>query len=356
MYSGRLTEFENLLKNLFFRAAIISLLIHLLAFGGWKLGQARGWWRAQALPAWLQVIQKHLAASASNKALVKLLPKPQVLPKREIPMVFVDTDPAAAVATPPKQTKYYSAVNTEAANLVKKVDSNLPQIDGAQDKVIKTTDPSKAQPLQPSPKPEPKTDPAPQPKAQAPEPKPAQPEPQRTQAPGDLAFAKPQDKAQDGTAQTERSQPAHTAPQTPAPTRPRTLEEARRQAGLQGEKMHQEGGVNRLSMNSALDVTRTSFGDYDREFVDAVQQRWYKLLEDREGHVPGKVVVEFRLWYDGRISDMNVVQNEVGELLGLICQKAVLDPAPYKRWPTEMRREINSDYRDVKFTFYYLNQ
>ncbi len=358
MYLSQSNESESLLRNLFLRAAVISLLIHLLAFGGWKLGEARGWWRAQSLPAWLQAAQKHLATIAVKKVPTKALLKPQPLPRHEVPMVFVDIDPAAAIATPPKQTKFYGAANTEAANLAKKLDSAVPQITGVQDKVIKTTDPSKAKPLQPSPpKTEPKPDPTPEAQAKAPEPKadpkPAQPEPQRTQAPGDLAFAKPQDKVQDGKAQTEQSQPAHAAPQV---TRPRTLEEARRRAGMQGEKMQQDGGVNRLAMNSSLDVTRTSFGDYDREFVDAVQQRWYKLLEDREGHVPGKVVVEFRLWYDGRVTDMKVAQNEVGELLGLICQKAVLDPAPYKRWPTEMRREINSDYRDVKFTFFYLNQ
>ena len=33
----------------------------------------------------------------------------------------------------------------------------------------------------------------------------------------------------------------------------------------------------------------------------------------------GKVVVEFRLHPDGRITDLNVAQNEMSDLFGLIC-------------------------------------
>jgi hypothetical protein len=184
-----------------------------------------------------------------------------------------------------------------------------------------------------------------------------------------MTVAKPQEKPEQGKATTEQVKPqpapaaaptqpaaeAKTQIQTGVQPRPRSLEEARRRAGLQGDKMKQDGGSRRLAMDSSLDVMRTASGDYDREFVDAVQQRWFKLLDERNSTVPGKVVLEFRLYYDGRITDMKMPQNEVGELLGLICQKAVLDPAPYRRWPTEMRREINADFRDIKFTFYYLS-
>jgi len=32
-----------------------------------------------------------------------------------------------------------------------------------------------------------------------------------------------------------------------------------------------------------------------------------------------------------------VLDNNVGEMLGLLCQKAILDPAPFDTWPREMR-------------------
>jgi hypothetical protein len=63
--------------------------------------------------------------------------------------------------------------------------------------------------------------------------------------------------------------------------------------------------------------------------------------------------VEFRLLPDGRVTELSIVQNEMSELFGLICAQAIREPAPYRPWPEEMRRDIPKDYRDVTFTFYY---
>ena len=98
---------------------------------------------------------------------------------------------------------------------------------------------------------------------------------------------------------------------------------------------------------------KTSYGDYDAQFIDAVRQRWYQLLEDHSVDASGRVVVEFRLLPDGRITDLSIVRNEMSDLLGLICQEAIQDPSPYRPWPEEMRKDIPKDYRDVTFTFYY---
>jgi hypothetical protein len=48
-----------------------------------------------------------------------------------------------------------------------------------------------------------------------------------------------------------------------------------------------------------------------------------------------------------------VAKDTVGDVLALICQRAVLDPAPFPKWPTPMRHAIREDFRDVRFTFYY---
>ena len=117
--------------------------------------------------------------------------------------------------------------------------------------------------------------------------------------------------------------------------------------------MKQQGGAKRLALEPAFDVKVTSFGDYDREFISAVQQRWYELLEGRNT-VPGKIVLEFRLNYDGRITDLKLVENTTQDfMLELICKGAIADPAPYRQWPTEMRREMKTDSREVRFSFYY---
>jgi len=63
-------------------------------------------------------------------------------------------------------------------------------------------------------------------------------------------------------------------------------------------------------------------------------------------------VLEFRLNYDGRVTH-EVVENTVDEILCLLCQKSILDTAPFARWPSDMRRMANADYREVRFTFFY---
>jgi hypothetical protein len=118
--------------------------------------------------------------------------------------------------------------------------------------------------------------------------------------------------------------------------------------------MKQDGGVRRTLGMVSLDAKATPFGAYDAMLIEAISQRWYTLLDQREyaSDSRGRVVLNFRLHYDGRVTEMTVAENTAGEVLGLICQKAVLDPAPYAAWPGDMRRMLG-DSRKVQFTFYY---
>ena len=72
-----------------------------------------------------------------------------------------------------------------------------------------------------------------------------------------------------------------------------------------------------------------------------------------DGYRHGRVVLQFRLRYDGEITDMKVLEDTVGLNLSLLCQKAVLDPKPYDRWPRDMRLLVDKDYREIQFAFYY---
>jgi hypothetical protein len=183
----------------------------------------------------------------------------------------------------------------------------------------------------PKPKPFPLQPAAETPPAEAAPPKAAQPV-------GDLALRRPDDGA-DST--------------TPPKERVRTLAEARARNNLAGQKTMQEGGVrNRGRMTP--DVKGSIFGSYDAAFIAAVQQRWYDLLETTPYvQRSGKVILEFRLNHDGRITDMYMSDNEVGDILAYVCQRAVMDPAPFGKWPDDMRRMIGNTYREVTFTFYY---
>ena len=313
-----------------------------------------GWLRAGLLPDWLRVtkaLQPKLDAAE--------LRKQELAAGHEVPLLFVEVDPAAIAPEPPKDAKYYSAKNSVAANPDIQLDTPKPKLDGSQTKVPRTSSAprSKPMPLQPAPTPPPKEEPPspPPPKAEeAPKPL-VRPEtammdvkPEGGPSPGDLSLTKPE--KQPGAA----PRPAAKEPIQEARVRPRTLADARQQKGLPGERMKQEGGVKRRALMSSLDVKATPFGSYDAEIIAAIQQRWYDLLDTYRG-VPrtGKVVLDFHLMTDGRITHLKMVENGVSEMLELYCEKAILDPSPYRPWPTELRRLIKGGYREVRFTFYY---
>ena len=168
----------------------------------------------------------------------------------------------------------------------------------------KTRDVPRTQNARPQPPPEPQ----PQKEAQ-----PAQPKP--TELPGDTKFAK----LDTSPEKTEAK-----------PDRPRTLKEARAQQSnlFPSREMQQDGGSRRMALQPSFDAKATPFGDYDRRFIDAVTQRWYDLLDSQKfaQDRSGKVTLRFHLNYDGTISNMEVLENTVGDLLGYVCQESVTDP------------------------------
>jgi len=264
-----------------------------------------------------------MALSLQDKLLKELQTRPlteEQKRKEEPPLLFVEVRPDQATPEPPKDAKFYSAANSQAANPDPQIDTAVPKIEGKQDKVVKTFDTLHPQPelLQPAPPPEP-----------PPEEKRVEPK----QPNGDLNLVKPEEKK----------------------PRPRTLVEARLREGvIAGEKMKQEGGVKRRGSVS-LDAKATPFGAYDAAVIQAIQKRWYDLLEDSATPSrQGKVVIEFVMHSDGHITDLKVIEQDVGEILSLYCRKAIADPSPFAPWPGEMRTMIGRDHREVRFTFFYM--
>src|SRR5687768_4951155 len=313
-------------------ALLISLMVHAIVFTGWIV--------APAVSAFAKaVISSMLPRKFSEMRPTTPVNEPRA--KRDVPLVFVEVDPALAAAEPPKETKNYSTHNSIAANEQPK-NAEVPKIEGSQTRVLRTIDTPKPQPkpLQPTPPPEPK------PK----EPSEAEVKPKAAQPVGDLALAKAPPKAID-----PKPSDGETAAEKPR-EKPRTLREAMmRNPAIAGAKSQQEGGVQKRAHVAMVDAKGSPFGNYDNVFIGIVQERWYNLLENNRFMMDrrGKVVVTFRLHYDGRITQLETDENGVGDLLGLLCQKAILDPAPFPKWPTEMRQRVEVDYRDVRFTFYY---
>ena len=248
----------------------------------------------------------------------------------ETPLLFVEVIPEQATVEAPKQAEFYSTANSQAANPDAEVETNVPKIDGTQDRIARTVDnlQPRVENLQPAP-------PAP------PEEETREPVPVGNSTPekaGDLAFVRPAP----ANEQAERKRPTRMAQVRPQSTM------------LAGQRMRQEGGVKRRG-HVSLDAKATPFGAYDAAIIASIQQRWYDILDEGGSSTrSGKVGVEFRLHYDGRITDLRVVDQDVGELLTLFCRRAISDPAPFAPWPTEMRQMVGRDYRDVRFTFYYL--
>jgi outer membrane biosynthesis protein TonB len=311
--SLRLSRFEK--KRLLW-ALVLSLLAHFLVWGGYELGKKYNVWRRLHWPEKL-----HLAA--------KKAPPPVV--QESEPTIFLDVDPDQVSPDAPKDAKYYSAKNSRAANPDPDRNLNQPKLTGKQTDVPKVRDVPRTPITKPQPAPQP---PAPQ-KEQQQE---AQPKP--TEQPGETTLAK-----LDMSPEKKET-----------PEKPRTLKEARAQSQTlrPSMAMQQDGGA-RTRLVQSFDSKSTAFGEYDAKIVEAISQRWYDLLDSQKfaQDRSGKVTLRFHLNYNGTITDMTVVQSTVGDLLSYVCQSAVTDPAPFEAWPSDMRRQIGANFREITFTFYY---
>lgn len=286
-------------------ALLVSLALHLFVWGGYEANKLR----------------ERLYPHAKIKAVPQVQPVVQN-PETEI---FMDTDQSSPEA--PQNAKYYSDKNSHAAGQKSDNDTEIPKLAGREMEMMKIGEAPRqeASPVQPAPEMQLAKNDAPQLK------------------PGDWSMMKPQDSPEQKN--------------NLEPPRPRTLKAAREQkSGLMpGPQSQTDGGTRRISIDPSFDVKSTPFGDYDRKFIDAVTDHWYDLLDSQRFALDrsGKVTLRFHLNYDGTISDIEVLENTVGELLSYVCRAALTDPAPFEKWPSDMRRMVGANFREITFTFYY---
>ena len=348
-------------------ALLLSLLAHLSAWSGYEAGKKAGLWEKMHVPEWLQPPAKKYALKAQ-------------LAHDSEPDIFVDVSHADADA--PVRPKYYSNKNSRAANPDVGM-ANVPSINGSQTVVPKTEDAPRAvrQPREaPAPEEMPKPEDAPKPASKPDDPPKAETTPPKNENVPQLPKLQPSAPPQlesmplPRLAQAETPEPPQTPgdldpikprkktleqpfkPQPQQSERPRTLRQAlAKRDQIPGQQSKQEGGVARQAIWSSLDVKATPFGDYDRAIIESVTQRWYDLLDSRRfaQDRSGKVMLRFKLKYDGTIIEMHTLENTVGELLGYLCQEAIEEAAPFATWPPDMVRMIGANYREITFTFYY---
>lgn len=312
---------ERLDSTRLVRALALSVAVHLLCWGGYTAGKKYEIWDKLTLPAWV----KKLTPALFKK------PEPASPPQEsEPPLVFVNVNPDTATPEPPKNAIYYSSLNSKAANPETDRDTDKPKFTGEQELVpeTETVERNKFDRLQPTP-------PAQQPQAEE--------RSKPSQTPGDLAMAKPELNPRPDSGPAERERPRRLAQvqQKPAHRPP-------------SQMMKRDGGVKGRLDSPSLDTKATITGRYDWYFIEAVKDRWFQLMEDRNfTATPGYVRLKFKLHHDGRITEMTVLEHTVTETLSYICQASILQIVPFEKWTTEMRNLIGKDFREITFTFYY---
>lgn len=358
-------------------AFAVSLLIHTTAFSVAQLGARLNWWDARPFSMFRKV--------RFTPEEIARIQEEQRRNQEETPTIFVQvTQPSE---TPPPETAFYSSVSSRAAN-PDPAPGTQPKIDGRQTQTLRTEDAPRIQSGRPTPPPEreaPGTaDASPQSAASRATPKPEQvakaeipkllekpPEPAKPPGLGELALPSPAPvpappieppppevpKPPDPPVEVVKKPEVEPGPETQTPrARPRTITEAKvRQSLLAGEKTKQEGGVNRKGPVS-LDVKGVPFGAYDEALIMAVQNRWFALLDEQRfaGGAKGKVVVKFNLHADGTVRIVEPHETTLDDvLLTALCVRAIRDPSPYEKWPSDMMRMIGSNMREMRFTFYY---
>jgi hypothetical protein len=342
----------------------ISVVLHLILFVAFELAGRLGLFAESALN---QAVAASLAEQEEQSQPIEFefQLEPEVMPT-----LFVDADPEQASEEKPEETPFYAVVDAMAGDDSPEDSLDQPEIDGTQDKVLKTMDTpfpqagivsvpeevespteelldevAAAEMLNPSISDQPVEDTEGNDDQQV-------DEGESEKAPEELAMLRPSVPAIE-TIEFRDSKIVE--PKPPGRKRPRTLAEVRQQKGLVGEKMKQEGGAKRFRMQSTPDLLATPFGDYDSRVIQAIQQRWFDIL----GSMPtarnarGRVVLKFNMRSDGSVVGLEVIEDSVGVIQSLVCQKAVSEPAPYGRWPDDMRRMIGNDSREVRFSFFY---
>ena len=346
-------------------AMLASLVLHALAFLGWQNRAGLG-----QLPLF-RTLAKTIASAPARPQPAPVPPTITFVQEPTPPRVedrrqFIETDASQVTGEEPKHARFYSANSTVAANPNNSSGqiSDTPYLEGKESRLTSTENvvpgPSAAPAARPVPPPAMPTQPVTQPSASA---TPKRPEPAAESAETGLKVVEPKQLAlldkpvapPTATLPTPPAPPANPAvaaqPPRPSPTPTPGAGSNREIAARKSHLM--AAGVSRIGI-SAFNVAGSPFGEYDRALIRAVQSRWYALIEQNGLYEhTGTVVLHFQLLADGTVHDLTTKDNSAGITLGLFCEKAIVESAPFEPLPESLQRLIGGDTREIVFTFYY---
>ena len=359
-------------------AVLLSLLLHLLAFGGWQ-------YRATLakLPLFSLLTKLvHVAHPPERPApqpiqtltFVELATPPDTKKTKEAQQ-FMETDPSQVTGEKPKDAKYYSDKSTVAANPNNPTGKtgDTPYLDGAEKHAPSTLNvptqsgvsaPLIRQPGSPSTPPS-AARPASKAAEAAPEPKPVPPQPKVQEQPKDAAplGLKMVEEQKVAMAQKPVVQPqvvtGATVPEVPAVAGSPGSPAIASDPGVAGReivarKSHLTvAGVSRNGV-AAFGVAESPFGAYDKKLIKAVQSHWYALIDHYGIYESADVVtVKFQLLDDGQVRNVSSTDDAQSRILSLFCEKAIIDSGPFDPLSDDLRALIGKEPREISFTFYY---
>ena len=137
-------------------------------------------------------------------------------------------------------------------------------------------------------------------------------------------------------------------------TPPRHYKQLKSRTSERSPELEESKNAGRMKSDLAFDETaKPLFRAYFREVSRSVRSRWLELFDAGPlgAERTGRVVLQVNLHQDGRVSDVKVLESTGGEDLSELCQKAVLEPSPFPRWPAEMRKQVADGFRKTTLTF-----
>ncbi len=354
-------------------AVLLALLFHLILFS-WVM-------------PWLGAVVKTSQASAYNASRATARPPRAVeyvltpATKEDLQTLrYVEANPNAPVAKP-DATQNISNRDQRAAQPVPNPDghSDLPATDGTQENSVKIV------PGVNNPRPAPPAPPAAAPAAQTAEQSPAPataPPPVVASTPppalpgttnatnGEGIRIADQPGASPAKPDTLPPRPAQeTQTQRPLPPGPLTPEivAARAAAATPATRLNAAAqthagplvkniqGTHVGGVAPALDSRLTPFGEYLSLTYEAIASAWTTRCEQfnfspRDWGT--QVEVSFVLNAQGEVEDVQVENSTASRAATLLCVNAIKTPAPFAKWPAEMRAMLGERYT-LHITFYY---
>jgi hypothetical protein len=363
-------------------ALLVSLLLHVFAFGSWQYRDTL--MKMPILSSVAKLLQAaHLPAlSTSRPQTITFVEVEEPRAKaasekrREEARRFMETDASQITGEKPKDAKYYSDKSTVAANPQNPTgkEGDTPYLEGKETRAPGTIDvptPSgMSQPLIVQPgspgvaasaaKPAPAVPPQ---VARSIPPKPTPPAQPKEVAPQGLKIVEEQKLAMAPKPAVqpeivENTSAAASSPAAAAPGAP-AVASVVTEPGVPGRELVvrkaklMATGISRTGV-AAFNVAESPFGAYDKKIIRAVQSRWYALI-DRFGMYEraGQVTVHFELLDDGQVQEMKVTENTAGQILALFCEKAIIESGPFDPLPDQLRALVGKEPREASFTFYY---